>query len=35
VNNLEELKAGIKTFWLSLTPVIPKVLQAEGAPSGY
>jgi len=45
--NLEELKAGIETFWLSLTPeicrkyishlkkVIPKVIEVGGAPSGY
>ena len=45
--NLEELKAGIETFWLSITPavckkyikhlkkVIPKVIEVGGAPSGY
>ena len=45
--NLEELKAGIKKFWHSLTPqvcqkyishlrkVIPKVIEVQGAPSGY
>jgi len=44
---LEELKKGIKEFWLTLTPevcykyirhlkkVIPKVIQVEGGPSGY
>jgi len=46
-HNLEELKAGIETFWFSLTPekcrkyishlkkVIPKIVEVEGAPSGY
>lgn len=45
--NLEELKAGIQQFWLSLTPdvcgryirhltkVIPKIVEVEGNPSGY
>ena len=45
--NLTELKAGIKAFWATLTPeicckfighlkkVIPKVIEAEGGPSGY
>jgi len=45
--NLEELKAGIETLWVSLMPqicqkyighlkkVIPKVIEVNGAPSGY
>ena len=45
--NLEQLKAGIEQFWLTLTPevcakyisylkkVIPKIVSIEGAPSGY
>jgi len=45
--NLDELKAGIERFWLTLTPqvcqkyishlrkVIPKVIEVAGAPSGY
>ena len=45
--NLEQLKAGIEQFWLTLTPevcakyishlkkVIPKIVSVEGAPSGY
>ena len=45
--NLEELKAGIEQFWLTLTPkvckkyithlckVIPKIISVEGGPSGY
>jgi len=45
--NLDELKAGIEKFWHSLTPevcqkyishlrkVIPKVIEVQGAPSGY
>ena len=45
--NLEELKAGIEQFWLTLTPqvcgkyighlkkVIPTIVSVEGAPSGY
>ena len=45
--NLEELKAGIESFWLTLTPevcskyishlkkVIPKIIEVQGAPSGY
>ena len=45
--NLDELKAGIERFWLTLTPqvcyryishlnkVISKVIEVEGAPSGY
>ena len=46
-HNLEELKTGIETFWLTLTPtkcrkyishlkkVIPKIIEVQGAPSGY
>ena len=45
--NLADLKAGIKSFWASLTPetckkyishlkkVIPKVIEVNGGPSGY
>lgn len=45
--NLDELKAGIEKFWLTLTPqicrkyighlkkVIPKIVEVKGAPSGY
>ena len=45
--NLQELKDGIKEFWLTLTPavckkyighlkkVIPKVIEENGGPSGY
>ena len=45
--NLEEVKAGIEKFWHSLTTqvcqkyishlrkVIPKVIEVQGAPSGY
>ena len=45
--NLEQLKAGIQQFWITLTPemctryikhldkVIPKVIQVNGDPSGY
>ena len=45
--NLEELKAGIERFWISLTPevcgryirhlkkVIPKIVEVQGNPSGY
>lgn len=45
--NLDELKAGIQRFWLSLTPdvcgryirhlkkVIPKIIEVQGNPSGY
>ena len=45
--NLADLKAGIKSFWASLTPetckkyishlkkVIPKVIEVDGGPSGY
>ena len=45
--NVEELKAGIKAFWKTLTPavcqkyihhlkkVIPKVIEEDGGPSGY
>ena len=45
--NLEELKAGIEQFWVTLTPdvckkyighlkkVIPKVIEVAGNPSGY
>lgn len=45
--NLEELKAGIEQFWVSLTPevcgryirhlnkVIPKIVEVQGDPSGY
>ena len=45
--NLEELKAGIEQFWLTLTPqvctkyishlkkVIPKIISVGGSPSGY
>lgn len=46
-SNMEELKAGIQQFWLTLTPavcrkyighlhkVMPKVIELEGNPSGY
>ena len=46
-SNIEELKAGIQQFWLTLTPevckkyighlhkVIPKVIAVQGNPSGY
>ena len=46
-SNLEELKAGIETFWISLTPdkckhyidhlqkVMRKIVQVKGEPSGY
>ena len=46
-SNLEELKAGIETFWISLTPdkckhyidhlqkVMRKIVQVKGGPSGY
>ena len=46
-HNLEQLKAGIERFWLSLTPqvcrryinhlhkVIPKIVEVGGEPSGY
>jgi hypothetical protein len=45
--NIEELKAGVREFWRTLTPavcqkyirhlkkVIPKVTQEDGGPSGY
>ena len=45
--NLEELKAGIERFWMTLTPdvclryirhlkkVIPKIVEVQGNPSGY
>ena len=45
--NLADLKAGITSFWASLTPetckkyishlkkVIPKVIEVDGGPSGY
>jgi len=46
-NTLDELKAGIEKFWLTLTPqvcqkyighlkkVILKIIEVDGAPSGY
>ena len=46
-SNIEELKAGIQQFWLTLTPevckkyighlhkVIPKIIAVQGNPSGY
>ena len=45
--NLEELRAGIKRFWITLTPdvckryighlqkVMPKIVELQGEPSGY
>ena len=45
--NLQELKDGIQSFWLTLTPevcqryishlhkVMPKIIQVNGDPSGY
>ena len=45
--NTAELRAGIKAFWKTLTPdackryvghsrrVIPKVIEVDGAPSGF
>ena len=45
--NIEQLKAGVQEFWLTLTPavcqkyishlkkVIPKVIEEDGGPSGY
>ena len=45
--NLEELRAGIERFWVTLTPdvckryighlqkVMPKIVELQGEPSGY
>ena len=45
--NLEELRAGIERFWITLTPdvckqyighlqkVMPKIVELQGEPSGY